>query len=133
MWHMDANQEPNNEMQSRYSAIERRNAPRIETPFPAVVRSIDVANQPFEVHTVLDNFCGHGVYLRLARQLRLGAKSFVLIRLSIMPNATATFVALHGVVLRTEKRSGGAFGTAIRIVHYRFIYTAAHEYSWQGR
>ncbi len=115
-------------MQAYYDWLERRVTPRIETPFPVTVRSVDIDDQPFEAHTVLDNFCSRGLYLRLAWQIQQGSRPFVLIRLSIMPSASATSIALHGVVLRTEKRAGGAFGTAIGIVHYRFIYAAVHEY-----
>ena len=123
MWHIDANREPNSVRHAGYSGLERRTSPRIETPFPATVRSVDINGQPFEAHTILDNFCSRGLYLRLAWQVHPGVRSFVLIRLTVTPSAgtAATFVALHGVVLRTEKRPGRAFGIAIGIIRYRFI------------
>jgi hypothetical protein len=126
MWHTDANRSPNGDRWSRYTGLERRTSPRIETPFPAIVRSVDVDAQPFEEHTVLDNLSSDGLYLRLARRVQQGGRLFVLIRLSVAPNADAcaTYIALHGMVLRTEARPGGIFGTAIRLTHHRFIYAA---------
>jgi hypothetical protein len=131
MWHKDANRSPNSDMQPRYTGQERRTSPRIETPFPAIVRSVDGDDQPFEEHTVLDNFSSCGLNLRLAWRVQQGIRLFVLIRLSAAPNAdaSAACIALHGMVLRTEPRPGGVFGTAIRLTHHRLIYVAAQLYS----
>src|SRR4051812_47365866 len=106
MWHKDANQSPNNDTQSH--SQERRIAPRIETPFPALVRSVDVDDQLFEEHTVLDNFSSCGLNLRLGWRVQQGSRLFVLIRLSVAPDldASAAYIALHGLVLRTEARPG---------------------------
>src|SRR5262245_53482631 len=109
MRHINANRSPDPEPQIRYTGHERRASQRIETPFPTIVRSVDVDDQPFEAHTVLDNFSSCGLYLRLAWRLRQSAKLFVLIRLSVVPNADhyTTYVALHGVALRIEPLPGG--------------------------
>jgi len=133
MRHTDANRSPNIAPQGRYTGRERRTAQRIETPFPTTVRSIDVDNRPFEEHTILDNFSSCGLYLRLAWRLQQGSRLFVLIRLSVAPNADtcSACVALHGVVLRIEPRPGGAFGTAIRFTRHRFVYTDRQRYSEQ--
>lgn len=124
MWYKDAMHSPGSGMLPRYTGQERRVSARIETPFPATVRSVGINGQPFEVRTILDNVCSRGVYLRLVRQVQQGIKLFVFIRLSVDSNADApaACVALHGVVLRVEPRPGGAFGIAIGITHYRFIY-----------
>jgi PilZ domain len=124
MWREDANRSPNGDVWSRYTGQERRGSPRIETPFPAAVRSVDIGNQPFKEYVVLDNLSSGGLYLRLARQIQPGTRLFVLIRLSIAPDddSSTACIALHGVVLRVEPRPGGVFGTAINLAHYRFIY-----------
>jgi hypothetical protein len=129
MWPEDARSRPNSATQSGYAGQERRTAPRIETPFPLLVRSIDIANRRFEEHTVLDNLSSGGLYLRLAWRIRLGARLFALVQIAVAPDAgaPAACVALHGVVLRTEPRPGGVFGTAIRLTHHRFIYAAAER------
>jgi hypothetical protein len=133
MWPDDTNRSPSSSTQPRYSGHDRRTAPRIETPFPVIVRSVDVADRWFEEHTVLDNLSSTGLYLRLVQQAQQGIRLFGLIRLAVTPNtdASVAFVALHGVVLRTEPRPGGVFGTAIRFTHHRFIYSAA-EYTHSG-
>jgi|RhiMetdeSRZDD1v2_1073273.scaffolds.fasta_scaffold2029284_2 hypothetical protein len=106
-----------------YTGPERRSFPRIETPLPALVRSVTVDDQWFEAHTVLDNFSSGGVYLRLVQPVAQGQRLFVLIRLSTDLNASASggYIALHGLALRVEQRPGRAFGTAIKITHHRFI------------
>jgi hypothetical protein len=125
MWHNDANPGPISDTQSCYIGQERRAAPRIETPFPATVRSIDIDDQPFEAHTVLDNLSSCGLYLRLAWRVPQGSRLFVVVRLSAVPNVgdSTAGIALRGVVLRTEPRPGGVFGTALRLTRHRFIDT----------
>ena len=120
----DANRGPNSAVSPHYVSPERRTSSRIETPFPALVRSVDVDDQPFKEYAVLDNLSSGGLYLRLARQIQPGTRLFVLIRLSIAPDddSSTACIALHGVVLRVEPRPGGVFGTAISLAHYRFIY-----------
>jgi hypothetical protein len=126
MWPEDAIRSLNSATQSGY---ERRIVPRIETPFPLTVRSVDVAGRRFQEHTVLDNLSSAGLYLRLARRVRLGARLFAFVQLAVAldDGASAACVALRGVVLRTVPRPGGAFGTAIRLTHHRFIYAAVEQ------
>jgi hypothetical protein len=106
-----------------YIGQERRTAPRIETPFPATVRSVDVHDQPFQAHTVLDNLSSCGLYLRLIWPVPQNSKLFVVVRLSIFQQGDTypAGIALHGVVQRTEPRPGGVFGTALKLTHHRFI------------
>jgi len=120
----DANRGPYSDALPHYVHQERRNSPRIETPFPAAVRSVDVDEQAFKTYAILDNFSGGGLYLRLARQVQPGMRLFVVIRLSIAHDADSSTacIALHGVAQRTELRPGGIFGIAIRHLHHRFIY-----------
>jgi len=119
----EANGAVNYDSSSGYTGPERRSFPRIETPLPALVRSVDADDLPFEAHTVVDNFSSGGVYLRLVQRIPQGRRLFVLIRLSADLNdgAAGGYVALHGIVLRVEQRPGSAFGTAIKITHHRFI------------
>ena len=114
---------PHSDALPHYISQERRASPRIETPFPAVVRSVDIDDLPFEEHTVLDNLSSGGLYLRLARQVQPGVQLFVLFQLSIALDTYSAIagIALHGVALRVERRPGGIFGTAISLVHHRFI------------
>jgi hypothetical protein len=120
----DAIRDPNSAASPHYVSTERRISSRIETPFPAVVRSVDVDHQPFKEYAVLDNFSSGGLYLRLARQVQQSIRLFVLIWLSSAPDgdSSTACIALHGVALRVDPRPGGVFGTAINLAHYRFIY-----------
>ena len=125
MCHNNANLYPNSDIDAHSIGQERRAAPRIETPFPVIVRSIDSDGQLFEMHTVLDNLSSCGLYLRLAWPVRQGSRLFVVVRLSAMADdgdCTAG-IALHGMVLRTERRPGVVFGTAIKLTRHRFINT----------
>jgi hypothetical protein len=108
---------------------------RIETPFPATVRGVDLGAQRFEEHTVLDNLSSGGLYLRLARQVRQDARLFALVQLAIAldTSAPAACVALHAIVLRTEQLPGGVFGTAIRLTHHRFIYAVERSHNEEGQ
>ena len=124
MLHTDASRSVNSGPHLRAFSPERRGTPRIEVPFPALVRGVDVDAQAFEMHTALDNLSSYGLYLRLAQQVTPGMRLFVVVRLSVTPNANC--IALRGVVLRTEPRIG-AFGVAIRFTHHRFIYPAAYS------
>jgi hypothetical protein len=119
----DANRGPRSDALPHYTSQERRTSSRIETPFPAAVRSVDVDDQPFEEHAVLDNLSSGGLYLRLARRVQQGVRMFVLIRLSIAldANRSTSGIALHGAALRVEPRPGGIFGTAISLAHHRFV------------
>ena len=107
--------------------VERRSAVRIELPFPATVRGVDATGERFELDTVLDNFSGDGLYLRLARPVEPGMKLFIVVRLSIAParEADAARVALRGVVLRVEPQADGRCGVAVAFRHHRFLYLAA--------
>ena len=137
MRHKDAIRGPCSDALLHYASQERRAAPRIETPFPAAVRSVDVDDQPFEEYAVLDNLSSGGLYLRLAWRVPQGVRLFVLIRLSIARDAdrSTAGIALHGAALRVEPRPGGIFGTAISLAHHRFIYVAAqaitHAAAWR--
>jgi hypothetical protein len=117
--------------QPGYSGQERRTSARIQTPFPAIVRSVEANDQLFEEHTILDNLGSCGLSLRLARQFQQGIRLVVLLRFSVSPNADASvaWIELHGMVLRTEPWPGGIFGTAIRLTHRRFIYATAQSIS----
>jgi hypothetical protein len=129
MWHMDANRTVNSAPYQRVTSPERRRTPRIEVPFPAIVRGVDVDAQAFETHTALDNLSCYGLYLRLAQQVAPGMRLFVVIRLSVAPNANC--IALRGVVLRMEPRTG-VFGISVGFTHHRFIYPTAYSFA-RGR
>jgi hypothetical protein len=105
------------------AGLDRRRLPRIEIPFPAIIRGIDSHDQSFEEGSCIDNLCASGLYIRLARQLAPGAQPFVFVQLSITPAADhlCGYLAIHGRVARVDSRPGGIFGTAMTITNYRFF------------
>jgi PilZ domain len=127
MRHEEASRSPNSDTQPRYTGQERRRSPRIQLPFPALVRSIEANDQPFEEHAVLDNLSSCGMYLRLGCRVQQGVGLVVRIRFSISPdtNAPVAWIEVQGMVLRTEPHPDGVYGIAIELTHYRFIYTTA--------
>jgi hypothetical protein len=109
-----------------YDCIERRNLPRIATPFPATVCGVDRAGDRFRIDTVLDNFSAAGLYMRLGRPIEPGATLFVVVRFAVAPAAmlAAPGVAARGVVVWVE-RQPGAWGIAVKFIRQRFLYAAA--------
>jgi hypothetical protein len=126
MWREDAGQDSEYDARPSYAGQERRKSPRMRTPFAVKVRSSDSAESQFEEDTVLDNLSSQGLYVRLARRVQRGIKLLILLRCAVAPDGASmvALIELHGIVLRTEALSGGFFGTAIRLTHHRFIYSA---------
>ena len=104
-------------------AAERRRALRVELPFPALVRGVDVRGERFTVHTVLENLSACGLFLRLPRSIEPGATLFLVVRLSpVASEVSAPQVALRGTVLRAEPQADGTYGVALAFDRHRFLY-----------
>ena len=110
-----------------YDGIESRRSLRVELPFPATVRGVDVDGERFTMDSVLDNLSAGGLYLRLARPIKRGMKLFIVVRLSTCgdPEVPAARVALQGVVLRAEPQPDGRCGIAVAFERHRFLYAVA--------
>lgn len=89
--------------------------PRIQGFFPALVRGVDASGEPFQVHTLLDNFGATEFYLRLSRRVDVGRRLFVL------ADIYEASIALHGRVMRLDEQPDGAFGLTVAVQHHRFI------------
>jgi hypothetical protein len=105
---------------------ERRETPRIELPFPAIVRGVDQTGDRFTFETVLDDFSAAGLSLQLMRPVAPGAQLFVIVRLTVAPapKLAAPGVAARGVVVRAELLPGGAWGIALKFTRQRFLYAS---------
>lgn len=82
--------------------------------------------ESFETETVIDNLSADGLYLRLMRAVKQGAKLSVVFHLSLKTGAEAVSqprVAVKGLVLRTESKPGGVCGVAITFDRSRFLFT----------
>lgn len=105
------------------SGGDRRSKPRIYVPFPATVQGLDENGQAFEVNTVIDSLSGDSLYLRLMMRVEQGARLSIVIQLSTSTTegVATPRMSVHGEVLRSEERPGGACGVAVRFKSHRFI------------
>src|SRR5437667_9542165 len=89
---------------------ERRSTARIDAPYPARLRGVDVNDQPFKDETVLPNPSAGGSHMRLKRIVREGAEVSLAVRLSTAESTDVAVLRLgaRGALLRVEpQRAGG--------------------------
>ena len=103
--------------------VERRSKTRIYEPFPVRVRGRGDNGEKYDMDTVLDNLGPGGLYLRLARNVKEGARLFLLVRFSPSQDKEvfAPLVAIEGEVLRAEPQTDGRCGIAVRFARRRFV------------
>jgi len=92
-------------------AMERRNRPRISKSFRVLVKGLDITGEPFDVSTVVENMSSTGVYLRLKREVEIGARLDLTIRLAsaFIKEPAVAEIAVEAEVLRIEPCGDGAF------------------------
>ena len=102
---------------------ERRGKPRICVPFHAKVQGIDGTGKEFTIETVLDNFSGNGLYMRMMPSVQNGSQLAIVVGLQVPSQVTNDVprVSIDGVVLRSQKMTGGAYGVAVNFSHIRFL------------
>lgn len=102
---------------------ERRHDQRICVPFPARVRAVDLSGEAFQADTVLDNISAGGVYMRLARSVKLGERVFVVVRLSTSREEKQRVprLAMLGTAVRVDPQDGGHCGVAVASTGTRFL------------
>ena len=97
--------------------LERRSKPRVSVPFWVTVQGTDVEGVHFEVTTILDNLSAGGLYLRLARAVRVGARLLVTVHLSgredVLPAERGLDLEVYGPVARVDSVAGGSYGVAV--------------------
>jgi hypothetical protein len=92
-------------------------------PFPADVHGKDEMGEEFSITTVLDNVSGNGLYLRMMPCVDPGTKLSIVLRLLTpldLVDADPRF-AIEAVVVRAEKKTGGACGVAVTFDRVRFM------------
>lgn len=104
-------------------AGDRRSKPRLAKPFHINVQGRAQDGSSFEVATVLKNMSSSGIYLYLDRQVEVGARLALTIRLSTSENdeVPVARVAVKGIVVRTESQPNGDCGTAVAIIKRQFV------------
>ena len=102
--------------------FERRSSARIEAPYPARLRGIDIEGQYFKEETVLENLSVGGLYLAMHRSLREGSDVRLAVRLSTEPaDVPALRLAARGTVLRVERLQDGSYGAAVEFNRRRVL------------
>jgi c-di-GMP-binding flagellar brake protein YcgR len=110
------------EQRSRTEIDDRRRALRIDVPFHAKVNGVDSAGDHFSIETVLDNIGRNGLYMRMMPDVEMGAQLSIDVGLYTRSRITedAPRFSVDGVVVRKEKRAGGAAGVAVTFMKARF-------------
>jgi PilZ domain len=110
------------EQRSRTEIDDRRRALRIDVPFHANVEGVDCAGRHFSIETVLDNIGYGGLYMRMMPDVETGAQLAIDVGLYTASHVTADAprFSVDGVVVRKEKRAGGAAGVAVTFMNARF-------------
>ena len=101
---------------------DRRRALRIDVPFHARVNGVDSEGTHFSIETVLDNIGYGGLYMRMMPDVEMGAPLAIDVGLYTASHVTedAPRFSVDGVVVRKERKAGGAAGVAVSFSKVRF-------------
>jgi hypothetical protein len=105
-----------------YTTIERRNKPRVACDYPAIVKGSDLQENMYEENGQLANLSRGGLYMLVNRYFEYNAKLSVTIHLAGAPiDEDIPKLATKGIVVRTEQKTNGTYGVAIKFEQYRFL------------
>ena len=106
-----------------FSGVERRQHARLYVPFPVLVRGVEASGATFRIHTVLDDFSGGGLHVRLPWRVEPGTKLFAEVRMTTAtdPAASAPCVAVLGEARRVEPQPDGRYGVGMQFTQHRFL------------
>ena len=117
---MNGTAAPNSEPQP--SGCEAQRPPRLDEPFPILLRGVDAQGKGFALETAVEHFSAADFSVQLPYRLAPGAKLFAVVRLSLAPpEVPAARVALQGLVLQVTPLPDGRWGTTVRIRRHRFL------------
>jgi hypothetical protein len=103
------------------TSSERRRLPRLRMPFPAIIRGVDATGERFTTDAMVGNLSTCGLYLRLVRPVKTGARLFVVLRLTTTWQAPALHVAMATSVLRVDTSLDGGYGVATVFTRHRVL------------
>jgi hypothetical protein len=105
-----------------YITPDRRIKPRIECDYPAIIEGYDNEGGKYNDHGKLANLSASGLYMLTNRVVENGSKLSVTVLLSnSYENNDAPRLATTGIVVRTEPKTSGLYGVAVKFNHYRFL------------
>jgi hypothetical protein len=101
---------------------DRRNKPRVDCHYPAIVQGIDQQGNTYKENAKLVNLSAGGLYMWVNRHIEYNSMLSVTVLLTSSPIDEERFkLATKGTVIRTEPQANGACGVAVKFSHYRFI------------
>lgn len=105
-----------------YITPDRRIKPRIECDYPAIIEGYDDEGVKYNDQAKLANLSASGLYMLATRYIENGSKLSVTVLLSTsFENNDTPRLATSGIVVRTEPKTNGTCGIAVRFNHYRFV------------
>ncbi len=100
---------------------ERRKAPRISGPLPAVALDVAACKQSLGVRTVIEDLSTGGFSLRLAYPVEEGEKLLVITQVS------QAVVLLRGEVTRVERQADDTYRLALSITRHQIFSSLAGD------
>lgn len=101
---------------------ERRNKPRINCDYPAIVEGIDLQGKTYEENAKLANLSAGGLYLWVNRDIVCGSKISVTIFFTKKQlDKNTPQIATKGILIRNEPQANGIYGAAVKFEHFRFV------------
>ena len=105
-----------------FTTPERRNKPRVICDYPAIVEGIDTQGNKFKDDAKLANLSAGGLFMWSNYNVEQGAKLSVIINLpGVLIDEETPKLATKGIVVRTEPKSNGTVGVALKFYQYRFM------------
>lgn len=112
---------------SKPDDVDRRQKPRIDCDYPAIIRIHESQGEIIEADATLANISASGMYLRSRRFVSKGNQIFILVRLSktasknVKLSSAIANIAARGQVVRVEPKPDGGYGIAVQLERHRFI------------
>jgi hypothetical protein len=102
---------------------ERRSKPRVDISLPAAVRAHPASGKRFKTGALLANMSANGMFLHIDRNIHVGERIFVFVRLSpdLESGDLRPQIAASGTAVRTEVLPDGSFGIGVKLHHHRFL------------
>jgi PilZ domain len=105
-----------------YITPDRRIKPRIDCDYPAIIEGHDEEGGKYSNHATLVNLSASGLFMVAKRNIENGSKISVTVLLSsVFDVEEAPKLVTNGLVVRTEPKSNGKCGIAVKFNHYHFL------------
>jgi PilZ domain len=101
---------------------ERRRKPRINCDYPVIVEGTNGDGKKYQEDARLANLSASGLFMVVPRHVDYGNTLTMTILLAIPDDDEETpKISANGTVVRTEPRTDGTCGVAVKFKGYRFL------------